>query len=147
MEENEDSRKMIESMRKGSDAEMERSLQNYRKAGSDVLGWDHERVETMERGLRWAVEARRKRRETERKPTTGTEGLARGGDDRRQTDETSGKGKGKGNGGKGEHGSKKDWEGKEHSRTPGRHNMKMRRTRRSTGRIDDDERRRTGGRK
>ena len=85
------------------ETDLERTLQNYRTAGCEVLGCDQERVETMERGLRWAVEATRNRRETERKPITGTEGLVRGKDDRRQTDETSGKGKGKGNGGKGEH--------------------------------------------
>ena len=61
----------------------------------------------MERGLRWAVEARRKREET-RKPGPGTEGLVRVRDDRRETKVESGKGKGKrkSTGGKGEHGSK-----------------------------------------
>ena len=38
MEENEDNRKMIESMSEGSDADMERTLQNCRKAGYEVLG-------------------------------------------------------------------------------------------------------------
>ena len=62
MEENEDNRKMIESMSEGSDVDMEHTLQNYRTAGRDVLGWDQEQVEMMERGLRWAIEARRKGR-------------------------------------------------------------------------------------
>ena len=62
MEENEDNRKMIESMSEGSDVDMEQTLQNYRTAGRDVLGWDQEQVEMMERGLRWAIEARRKGR-------------------------------------------------------------------------------------
>ena len=62
MEENEDNRKMIESMSEGSDVDMEQMLQNYRTAGRDVLGWDQEQVETLERGLRWAIEARRKGR-------------------------------------------------------------------------------------
>ena len=38
IEENEDSRKMIESMSEGSDEDMERTLQNYRTAGYEVLG-------------------------------------------------------------------------------------------------------------
>ena len=113
MEENEDNRKMIERMSEGSDADMERTLRNYRIAGYEVLGWDQERVETMERGLRWAVEARRKGRCTEREQAAGQEqgkkdrfievmskleelrtgrgnaGLVRGGDERCRTDETS----------------------------------------------------------
>ena len=62
IEENEDSRKMTESMSEGSDEDMERTLQNCRTAGYEVLGWSQEQVEMMERGLRWAVEARRKGR-------------------------------------------------------------------------------------
>ena len=62
LEENEDNWKMIESMSEGSDEDMERTLQNYRTAGYEVLGWSQEQVEMMERGLRWAVEARRKGR-------------------------------------------------------------------------------------
>ena len=58
LEENEDNRKMIESMSEGSDAEMEQKLKNYRTACREVLGWNQEQVEMMERGLRWAVEAR-----------------------------------------------------------------------------------------
>ena len=49
-------------MSEGSDVDMEQTLQNYRTAGRDVLEWDQEQVEMMERGLRWAVEARRKGR-------------------------------------------------------------------------------------
>ena len=63
IEENEDSRKMTESMSEGSDEDMERTLQNCRTAGYEVLGWSQEQVEMMERGLRWAVEARRKGRQ------------------------------------------------------------------------------------
>ena len=62
IEDNEDNRKMIESMSEGSDVDMEQTLQNYRTACRDVLGWDQEQVGMMERGLRWAVEARRKKR-------------------------------------------------------------------------------------
>ena len=58
MEENEDNRKMIESMSEGSDVDMEQMLQNYRTAGQDVLGWDQEQVETLERGLREGVKTR-----------------------------------------------------------------------------------------
>ena len=53
LEENEDNRKIIESICEGSDAEVEQALQNYRTA------------DLMERGLRWAVEARRKDRREE----------------------------------------------------------------------------------
>ena len=63
IEQSEDNRKMIESMSEGSDVDMERTLQNCRAAGYEVLGWDEERVETMERGLWWAMEARRKGRD------------------------------------------------------------------------------------
>ena len=65
LEENEDNQKMIESMSEGSDVDMEQTLQNYRTACRDVLGWDREQVGMMERGLRWAVEARRKERREE----------------------------------------------------------------------------------
>ena len=59
LEENEDNRKMIESICEGSDVEVEQALQNYRTAGREVLGWDQGQADLMERGLRWAVEARR----------------------------------------------------------------------------------------
>ena len=65
LEENEDNRKMIESMSEGSDTEMEQEMQNYRTACREILGWSQEQVEVMERGLRWAVEAKRKGRETQ----------------------------------------------------------------------------------
>ena len=89
----------------------------------------------MEWGMRWAVEARRRRRDEEQGQSTGQDqskqgkqvrfgdeeqfeetevrtgrgsaGLVRGGDEGCQTDETSRKGKGKGNGGKGEHEGKR----------------------------------------
>ena len=60
LEENEDNRKMIESVCEGSDIEVEQALQNYRMAGREVFGWDKGQADLMERGLRWAVEARRK---------------------------------------------------------------------------------------
>ena len=59
LEENEDNRKMIESICEGSDAEVEQALENYRTAGREVLGWDQGQADLMERGFRWAVEARR----------------------------------------------------------------------------------------
>ena len=62
LEEKEDNRKMIESMCEGSDVEVEQALQNYRTVGREVLGWDQGQVDLMERGLGWAVEARRKGR-------------------------------------------------------------------------------------
>ena len=62
LEENEDNRKMIESICEGSDVEVEQAQQNYMTAGREVLGWDQGQADLMERGLRWAVEARRKER-------------------------------------------------------------------------------------
>ena len=53
---------MIESICEGSDVEVEQALQNYRTASREVLGWDQGQADLMERGLRWAVEARRKGR-------------------------------------------------------------------------------------
>ena len=47
--------------------EVEQALQNYRTAGREVLGWDQGQADLMERGLRWAVEARRKERRAESK--------------------------------------------------------------------------------
>ena len=73
IEENEENRKMIESMSEGGDAEMEQQMQNYRTACREVLGWSQEQVEMMERGLRWAVEAKRKGRETQTELTEGQE--------------------------------------------------------------------------
>ena len=70
LEENEDNRKMIESICDGSDVEVEQALQNYRTAGREVLGWDQGQVDLMERGLKWAVEARRKERRAESKDET-----------------------------------------------------------------------------
>ena len=142
LQENEDNRKMIESMSEGSDIDMEQTLQNYQTACRDVLGWDREQVGMMERGLRWAVEARRKdrreeqeqRRQEQQEETRpdstdepevtsklvevrtgrGSAGLVRGGDGRHLADESNrtGKGKGKGNEGKGEHEGKGDKGGK-----------------------------------
>ena len=65
LEENEDNRKMFESICEGSDVEVEQALQNYRTAGREVLGWDQGQADWLERGLRWAVEARRKERREE----------------------------------------------------------------------------------
>ena len=65
--ENEDNRKMIDSICGGSDFEVEEALQNYRAAGREVLGWDQGQADLMERGLRWAVEARRRGRRQQEK--------------------------------------------------------------------------------
>ena len=73
LEESEDNRKMIESIFDGSDVEVELALQNYRTAGREVLGWDQGQADLMERGLRWAVEARRKERGEEQERIRGQE--------------------------------------------------------------------------
>ena len=62
LKENEDNRKMIERISDRSDVEVEQALQNYRTAGREVLGWDQGQADLMERGLRWAAEAKRKER-------------------------------------------------------------------------------------
>ena len=76
LEENKDNRKMTENMSEGSDEDMERTLQKYRTAGYEVLGWSQEQVEMMERGHRWAVEARRKggRQQEEEQRRRGEQG-------------------------------------------------------------------------
>ena len=53
-------------MSEGRDVQTERTLQNYRTAGREVLRWDQGQVDMMECGLRLAVEAKRKGRGTER---------------------------------------------------------------------------------
>ena len=50
-EENEGSRKLIEVILEGSDVEMEQTLQRYRKAGREVLGWEQGQADMMECGL------------------------------------------------------------------------------------------------
>ena len=75
-EEDEGSRKLIEVTPEGCDVEMEQALQNYRTAGRGVLGWDQGHADLMERGLRWAVEARRKgrRQQEEEQQRQGEQG-------------------------------------------------------------------------
>ena len=75
MEENEEYRKLVEDISEVSDNEMEQRMQCFLAV---LSGLDKGQREAMECGLRWAVEARRQRRETERKQTAGTEGLVRG---------------------------------------------------------------------
>ena len=76
LEENEDNRKMIESISEGSDFEVEQAFQNFRTAGREVLGWDQGQADLVERGLRWAVEARRKgrRQQEEEQQRQGEQG-------------------------------------------------------------------------
>ena len=86
LEENEDNRKMIESICDGSDVELEQALQNYRTAGREVLGWDQGQADLMECGLRWAVEARRKgrRQQEEEQRRQGEQGQHPGQEDSKQ---------------------------------------------------------------
>ena len=76
LEENEDNRMMIESISEVGDFEVEQALQNYRTAGREVLGWDQGQADLMERGLGWAVEARRKgrRQQEEEQQRQGEQG-------------------------------------------------------------------------
>ena len=74
IEQSEENRKvMVQMISEGSDTEMEQEMQNYRTACREVLGWSQEQAEMMERGLRWAVEAKRKGRETQTELTEGQE--------------------------------------------------------------------------
>ena len=66
-EENEVSRKLIDVTPEGSDVEMEQALQSHRTESREVLGWDQGQADMMERGLRWAVEARSKGRRQQEK--------------------------------------------------------------------------------
>ena len=127
-EETEEYRTIVDSVSGGSDVDVERKMRYWASKLQERPGGD-----IMECGLRWAVEARRKKRGEEKKEQEqeeqeqraentdepevtgravevrtgrGSAGLVRGGDERHCADESSRKGKGKGNGGKGEHGSK-----------------------------------------
>ena len=120
IERNEGYRKLITTI---SEAEnWEHEIQCFRKQLQEQSGIEEERAMVMEWGMRWAVEARRRRRDEEQRQSTdepemmsesaevrtskGSVGLVQGRDERCLTNETHSKGKGKGNGGKGEHGSK-----------------------------------------
>ena len=77
-EQNQVYRKFIEGLSAVSDFEAEWMTQEYLRQCREIMGWTQEQAEMMECGIRWAVEARRKCRETARKPTTATESLVRG---------------------------------------------------------------------
>ena len=135
-------RKIVDKMSGGNDFEVELMVQEYMRMSRETLGWTQEQVEMLGCGIRWAVEARKKGRGTEKerrrreepleemrtestdepevtsrvvevKTGRGSASLVQGGvDEHDELDETRGKGKGKGNGGKGEHGAKGDKGGK-----------------------------------
>ena len=85
-EENEASRKLMDVIPEGSDVEMEQALQSYRTAGREVLGWDKGQADLMERGLRWAVEARRnaRRQQEEEQRRQGEQGQHPGQEESKQ---------------------------------------------------------------
>ena len=106
IERNEGYRRLITTISEAEDWECR--IQRFGKQLQEKSEIGEERAKVMEWGMRWAVEARRRRRDEEQGQSTGrgSAGLVRGGDERCRTDETSRKGKGKGNGGKGEHDGK-----------------------------------------
>ena len=110
IEENDGYLEFVEPMSKGSDVEVERTMQRFLATARRFIGRDPRQVEMLECGTRRALEARRKgrprqesaarRRGTARRDASdevrtvrGTAGLVRGGDERQS-------------GGKREHGSK-----------------------------------------
>ena len=135
-------RKIVDKMSGGNDFEVELMVQEYMRMSRETLGWTQEQVEMLGCGIRWAIEARKKGRGTEKerrrreepleetraestdelevtsrvvevKTGRGSASLVQGGvDGHDELDETRGKGKGKGNGGEGEHGGKGDKGGK-----------------------------------
>ena len=58
MEENEASRKMIESMSEGSEVEMEEKMRFCFAQYQKLLGWSKEQMEQLERSIRRTVEKR-----------------------------------------------------------------------------------------
>ena len=73
LEENEGYQKIIDCVSEGSEGEMEQTLQNYLAWIQGVSGLDQELLEDTEGAVRRAVEARRKRRGTEREQTAEME--------------------------------------------------------------------------
>ena len=140
-------RKIVDKMSGGNDFEVELMVQEYMRMGRENLGWTQEQVEMLGCGIRWAVEARKKGRCTEKerrrregpleemrtestdepevtgrlaevRTGRGSASLVQGGaDGHDELDETRGKGKGKGNGGKENTEEKETREAKAFSRT------------------------------
>ena len=99
-------RQMVETRRNGMDEDQDQRRQAQQgqeqsKQGKQVRFGDEQQLGKT--GAENAGEPEVVGRTTEVRTGRGSAGLARGGDERCQADETSRKGKGKGNGGKGEH--------------------------------------------
>ena len=58
IEENEECRKIIERVSEAGDIDGERRIRGNLTAAHEFSGWDRGKVEMMECGIRWAVEAR-----------------------------------------------------------------------------------------
>ena len=102
-------RQMVETRRNGMDEDQDQRRQAQQgqeqsKQGKQVRFGDEQQLGKT--GAENASELEVMGRTTEVRTGRGSAGLARGGDERCQADETSRKGKGKGNGGKGEHDGK-----------------------------------------
>ena len=100
---------MVETRRNGMDGDQDQRRQAQQgqeqsKQGKQVRFGDEQQLGKT--GAENAGEPEVMGRTTEVRTGRGSAGLARGGDERCQADETSRKGKGKGNGGKGEHDGK-----------------------------------------
>ena len=67
IEQNEVYRKIVEGMSGGNDFEVEWMVQEYLRISRETLGWTQEQAEMMECGIRWAVEARRRKDEEQRR--------------------------------------------------------------------------------
>ena len=84
LEENEDNRKMIESISEGSDVEVEQALQNYRTTGREVLGWDQGQADLMKCGLKWAARRKGRQQQEEEQRRQGEQGQHPGQEESKQ---------------------------------------------------------------
>ena len=66
-EQNQVYRKFIEGLSAVSDFEAEWMTQEYLRQCREIMGWTQEQAEMMECGIRWAVEARKKKEEAKEK--------------------------------------------------------------------------------
>ena len=72
IEENEENREFVERMSEGNDIDMEQMLQTYPTAARPIHGkGPRDQVRMLECGIRWAVEAKGKKEEAQRKSKAG----------------------------------------------------------------------------
>ena len=70
IEQEEAYRKIVDEMWRGNDFEVEWLVQEYMRMNRETLGWTQETAEMMGCGIRWAVEAREKRKGRRKRAAT-----------------------------------------------------------------------------